>query len=222
MLWLRGDRLVQNNTNKWTWGDLSGNYNDAQGSIAGRGSVNGQPAAYFSQSSSEVFSTPLFSMGPFTIFAAIQLSSTATAQGNIYEFGPNINSTDGEYLTSGNSLSIQVQRSSVATGKFHTNSAWARDDVARVVSHRFNGSHATHDLRIDGVDPGLTDFNTSDPGSTVISRNLYIGNRASDLSQPVKGSIAEIVVYPSALSDADRQTIECYLGTRYGIAVTGC
>jgi len=45
---------------------------------------------------------------------------------------------------------------------------------------------------------------------------LHIGTRGDQFTR-MKGDIAEIVIYDSALSDADRATIFDYLSTRYGI-----
>ncbi len=47
-----------------------------------------------------------------------------------------------------------------------------------------------------------------------------IGTRLSGTIEKTNGDIAEIIVYATALSDANRQAVEAYLGTKYGITVT--
>lgn len=41
-------------------------------------------------------------------------------------------------------------------------------------------------------------------------------------TSPLTGQLAEIVLYNKALSDADRKKVECYLGLKYGISISGC
>jgi hypothetical protein len=48
---------------------------------------------------------------------------------------------------------------------------------------------------------------------------LHIGTRGDQFTR-MKGDIAEIVIYDTALSEADRTTVFTYLGQRYGIATT--
>jgi hypothetical protein len=48
---------------------------------------------------------------------------------------------------------------------------------------------------------------------------LHIGTRGDQFTR-MKGDIAEIVIYDTALSEADRATVIAYLGQRYGIATT--
>ncbi len=61
--------------------------------------------------------------------------------------------------------------------------------------------------------------NSSSSTGSLTSRNtggdFQIGRR-------LVGDISEIIIFSSVLSDSDRQTVECYLGTKYGFTVASC
>ena len=62
---------------------------------------------------------------------------------------------------------------------------------------------------------GTLDTVLADAGTS-----LFIGSR-EDLVTQMKGDFAEIMIFSTALSDADRQSIDSYLGAKYGLATAG-
>ncbi|MEO7309021.1 MAG: T9SS type A sorting domain-containing protein [Chitinophagaceae bacterium] len=88
-------------------------------------------------------------------------------------------------------------------------------------ANKVNGAMATYKLNgVDGVqyDRGVT-INTlaSAPALTATSVNAAIGALIDGTAnEKWAGSIAEIVLFPSALSPADRNQVESYLALKYG------
>ena len=70
---------------------------------------------------------------------------------------------------------------------------------------RVNGGAAA------GTDSGSTGFAISSP-----TYDLHIGQAAGS-SFNLDGDICEIIIYDSALSDTDREAVEDYLMTKWGI-----
>jgi hypothetical protein len=77
----------------------------------------------------------------------------------------------------------------------------------RLMSFRFNGAASA--VRVDGTAVGST-FN---PGAQGLA-GVTVGNRFT-LNLGLRGRLAEILIYPSALPDAGRQTVEQYLGQKW-------
>jgi hypothetical protein len=79
-----------------------------------------------------------------------------------------------------------------------------------VMSALFNGASSQ-------VWKNGTSYLTGNPGANSIS-GLTIGNRFSkDTTNTLQGDIGELLVYNSALSVPNRQSVESYLATRWGL-----
>jgi hypothetical protein len=90
------------------------------------------------------------------------------------------------------------------------NTSTLSDGNPHVLAARASSSGGT--VRFDGVDGGssLLDVRSADAGG------LYIGIRQG-VTFPFSGDIAEVILYNTNLSPADRYTAEHYLAERYGI-----
>lgn len=92
-------------------------------------------------------------------------------------------------------------------------------DTWRVAAISFNlgnlSSGATH--RVNGASSAGSgvDSTSSIPAANSI---FHIGNRPT-LDRAFAGDIAEILIFPTALSTTNRQLVERYLGNKYGITV---
>ncbi len=220
-LWLKAGAGITIATGVSNWADQSGNGNDAsQGTPANQpiwvdNVINGRPALSFS---SHLLTTTPITIGIFTIFCVFQ--SSATGPSLIYEHSADTNSNDGLYLWNTTTYTFLVSRNIVTTQSSKDLSLnWAADNIAKITTHRFDGTHANHTLHINGILQTLTDALTANPGTTTVTDNFYIGNRFAP-PQPFGGYIAEIIVYNTALSDSERQTVENYLSVKYGISLT--
>ena len=72
-------------------------------------------------------------------------------------------------------------------------------------------------IRKNGVAAGGTNTNTATPSTSVASYPLTVGGWAKPDSYSLNGYMCEIIIYPSILSDSDRNTVESYLATKWGI-----
>ncbi|NDD67624.1 hypothetical protein EBZ35_08290, partial [bacterium] len=63
---------------------------------------------------------------------------------------------------------------------------------------------------------GTTVASGTGSGSSVPTASLWIGRNGSDY---YTGDVAEVLVFNTALTDAQRQSIETYLATRYGVVI---
>ncbi len=226
VLWFRADQGLDFNGSTWIWRDLSGNGNQARGTITGLSAagIGGRPALAFSENNSERLSTAPVTLGAFTVFNVLRISSTsALALGIIYEFTADTNTGYGFYFSIGISNTIFANNGGTSSGWNQSSATWAKDDVARIATMRMDGTHAGHSLRLNGVAAAPNQNQTGNPGTNSITANFFMGNRG-DISQnfPIKGDFAEIIVYSRSLSDAERNTVECYLSGYYAISVTGC
>lgn len=66
---------------------------------------------------------------------------------------------------------------------------------------------------------GKSDANAGDDSGNVTGPILRVGRHASTVNGGLNGDLAEIVVYNTNLSAADRQKIESYLAIKYGITL---
>jgi hypothetical protein len=69
------------------------------------------------------------------------------------------------------------------------------------------------------IDGQSTSFQTSGNTSNTDSLVINIGSDLNSAAYCANIDIAEILVFPTALSDAERQNVELYLGGKYGIPV---
>jgi hypothetical protein len=82
-----------------------------------------------------------------------------------------------------------------------------------MVGFSTTGATVTHFL--NGATNGT---GTSTAGTGDLDRPLYIGTR-DDLFTKLQGELAELLIYDTALSPADLQSVQTYLATRYGLAL---
>lgn len=178
----------------------------------GASGINGLPAYYFSNSGM-VTATSL-SLGVFTIFSIFKL----TGSGIIYEHGPAAWQGGGCYLHGTIGASIDVNRSSAPSEKDYT-SNWALGNVTKLACHRFNGTHATHTLKINGSDVSLTTFSSAsnNPGTSLYTNTFNIGSRNGVASLPITGLLGEFLIYNRYLSDDEVVFVEKYLKSKWGI-----
>lgn len=82
-----------------------------------------------------------------------------------------------------------------------------------------NGTAANRiKIRKNGVAAGGTNSNTASPTTSTATYPLTVGSWAKDSANfSFDGYMCEIIIYPSILSDSDRDKVESYLATKWGI-----
>ena len=204
-LWLKADGLSLNDSDAvGSWTDFSGGSNHAiQGTALNKptfktNQVNGLPAILFDDSN-DFLDTPSITMSDMTVCIvlkptgssdySISFSGSGSENGIISNFSANT-------LEIYNTPRISAGSTSSSTFSLHT---ITRSATLGTVTYK-NGTQVA-------TDPTA---NTTNTGAVRIGDNYVNAN-------PYGGYIAEIVLYNSSLSTSDRQLIESYLKTKYGL-----
>ena len=221
-LWLDASELALADTDPVSsWTDVSGHGRHAVQAVAGKqptfrtGILNGKPGVLFDGGDGIRYGAPGFSLGASTVFCVFKLIGA----GILYEHA--LGSGAARYMFGTTGDSIQVQSASATSGKDRA-ANWAIDNVAKITSHVFNGTHASHKLYIDGTEQTMTDAvgRTGNPGTTLINGVWDVGSRNDADSLWSTGYIFELLVYDRLLNALERIAVENYLGRKYGITVT--
>jgi hypothetical protein len=208
LMWLAANLITgkSNNDPISSWLDSSANSNDATQSTAGykplykTSVVNGLPTVYFDNTDDSLL-TPLnlADHAPFTIFIVMNYADVS--------------------LSVGYHRAIQGQTNNFLIGPWSGNwSSYLNGTIAGpvIVDNNFvcltylaNGPTGDHTLRVNGSDVGAIGQPSYGPGIIVLGVGAY--------NEPVFGNIAEILIYDSALSNANRDLIEAYLVAKYNL-----
>lgn len=219
LVWLDASRIVglSDGDPVATWVDSSGNSKDATQATGTKqpsyqtNEKNSLPVVRFD--GGDGLATPNITIGPRTIFAVYK----ATGAGFIYEISTDSNGGNGGYLYTETGNSIFVTRGGTGSGKNYMPAVSRADGTWRYVSHVFDGTDASHVLFENGVSTALAAGSASgNPGTATISQPVYVGSRGA-AAVFLTGDIAELIIYNTALSTADRQTVEAYLAAKWAI-----
>jgi hypothetical protein len=201
-LWSRADQISASDGDAIdTWTDLSGNGNHSTQSDATKkptyktNIINGKPVLRF-DALDDAMDNNLIISNPYTIFI-VEYFSTNTANSRT------INSITVNALISG--------------GRSGNNSVYVDGNVsdyyttapAKVMLNLQTG--ATNMVyRVNGIDRTSSSLSSRDFG------HLHLGTDVV-YAEPAACDIAEIIVYNSSLSDANRTLVQTYLNNKYAI-----
>lgn len=204
--------------------DLSGNGNHFQSAVSGNqpifvtDPVNNLQYLRFDGSNDIMNTIDPVSFGDFTVFAVFRCD----ARSFIYEHSVTMNANDGGGLIAGVAESINVVRNSqvdqsrrdITTDGDHL----LNDNNWRVATHIYGGTIASHKLYINGEDipttAGIPDTAT-EPGSSVVTARIYLGDRTTGNPViPLRGDLAEFMIFDRELSDLERIKVENYLSNQ--------
>lgn len=203
-LWLKADSLSLNDGDAvGTWTDSSGQGNNATESTNKptykTNIQNGKPAVQF-DATDDGMVTSCALPEPYTIFL-VEKPVTTNSTGNLRR---TIQST------SGNSL-IAVGRTANALTCYLNGivSSYSPNDTNCHLSVlRNTGTVSTY--WIDTTD------RTTDSTKHAAFSNVALGIRGA-FAEPANSNVLEVIAYDSALSTADRQSVETYLNDKYAI-----
>ena len=205
------------------WQDKSGNANHFTQATSGArptrrvGVKNGADIVRFNGANElNTAANVLFASCPaITHFIVMNLSS-----GVIMESSPNFNPINGAFIIysdTGNVFAPAFKSSGgYVTCTEVTGSANAWHSWATVM----NPTLAIDEVSFfrDGNTPAVTRTFNPDTTTSFISERLFLGARSGGLF-PVTGDIAEVLIYPRALSVSERQSVERYLSAKWGIPI---
>jgi hypothetical protein len=208
-LWLRADAGVTSSASLVSsWGDQSGNGLNAGMAAAGRqpslinNAINGKPVIRFSGAQSLALSR-LLSPSRFTFFVAGKNTNTSSSFSMI--FGPGSSSANNQLRWENGTQALLV---GTGNGMPTITATVGNTRVYHVLSASYDGS--TLNVYRDGKFVAARAFTLTQPW------DLYqIGAWYSD--HFMKGDVAEILFYSSALSESDRGRVDTYLRTKYAL-----
>ncbi|TGM06030.1 hypothetical protein EHQ76_06480 [Leptospira barantonii] len=219
-VWFRSDRTSTDGTSLFLQ-DLAGTgYSGAGNATLVEDTFNHFPAIHFGGSStSSSMGTAPFPLGAFTIYLVFKAGGPAGTH-IIYELGPDASAGNGIYLTDSNTGTIRATRAA-SSEKAYTPD-WAKTGSTLISVHSFDGTNAGHLLFLNGTQASfVSNVFIGDPGTTNASLSLFIGSRGG-VGFFATMDVAEVLIYPTAHTTSEQNTVQCYLGTRYGVGVAGC
>lgn len=201
------------------WNDMSGNNNHALQNFDAiympvvTNKFNNQPFLQFDGFDDYMYclSSPSLAItGDISIYAVASLGDFANFNAIVSKTTGNQPASFDYYMVSGSGFPRLYRGNGAISAQVSGTNAPSVGQP-HVVYVRMSGTSVNHFL--DGRPNGSGTLNTSlgDNGDA-----FGIGTR-SDLGTRMKGDFAEILVFSSALADADRIAIDNYLGSKYGI-----
>lgn len=217
-LWLDADdsdTITLNGSTVSQWNDKSGNdYNVSQGTASNQPTyqsavLNSKSVVRFDGTNDRLFNTtaqPVSGSNNRTIFIVFSCNSASPTDYSLY-FGPS-NGGYGEVMGISQEIAVRVNQGNRVFDQSNSDGSHA------FVTFIQNGTNISN---FDAWKNG-----TALSATSTLSRELntgtglYLGSHG-DNSSFLDGDIAEIIVYNSALSTSDRESVESYLSTKWGI-----
>jgi hypothetical protein len=225
-LWLKADAGVTTNESGGViaWDDQSGNLNHAgqlDETLAPTvlpAAIGGNPAIHFrGQDGPDLpdhlevpHSESLNNSADITSFFVVRFDDFATFRSVWGKSSVNLPAPTDYYVPPTTGLPILFRGDGSTHGNVGANRA-VREDTFVVLGFGTEGETATHYINGQSAGGGQITAPIFDNGLP-----LRIGTR-DDFGTRLRGDIAELLIYNSALSETDRNTVVNYLRTKYGI-----
>ncbi|MBM4253141.1 MAG: LamG domain-containing protein [Deltaproteobacteria bacterium] len=229
-LWLKAETLTgtADGTAIWTWKDQSGNGFDlSQSTAANRptfkmGQINGRPAVRFNGSTNYMQVAFTGSITSKTMFVVAKLG-TLTPSGAAYGGAAvTVQSADGYTFDAIVYNEYTVKRwMNGSDGFTRTPSMVSPTDETSIGPHIVTIRSTTSDYALYRNGQLLQSTTTYSP-PTITNGTFNLSARHIINGTPVSngyfnGDIAEVIVYDRALTEVERQRVEAYLRTKYGL-----
>ena len=214
------------------WNDKSGNsYHATQGTVADQpsrtGTQNSLSTVVFDGTTDHMTCGDVIDVGlsNITMVAVVKKTSNITAGAIIgkYKISANAGSWLMNFERSGGNPFLAASYKPTSTGAGVSEAA-TPVDTHRVFDAVVDRAAGSIDTWIDGASVGSNTF-TADSGTNQNNAQAVWIGRLRDSADTgfysgynLTGEIAEIIVYQSALSTTDRQSVEAYLKTKWGTA----
>ncbi len=219
-MWLKADSgvVVNNAGGVAQWLDQGTNGNNANQFLSAdyrpelaSGAVNGMPAIRFNGMSNflEAASSPsLAIVGNLTILVVANFTDLASPRGMVSKALGNMPASYDYYAQTGGSA-MSLFRGNGSSYGYSKATSLPSIGVPHLMTVRMSGTNVTHFL--DGKGNGGSGISTTlgDAG-----KGLRVGAR-HDFAQFMYGDIAEVLLFGSAIPDAERVALDNYLGVKY-------
>ena len=223
-LWLSADKGVTATAGSMSaWDDQSGNLNTAAQSDATAqpqlvdNAVNNKPVIRFDGDNDylSISNSPSVAIaGDITTFFVVNFDDFDTYRAVWAKTASNLPGATDWYALPDTGIPRAIRGNGAAANGSVDGTTPLTAGAYLIVGFDMAGTTLHHYLNGDPNGEGQITAAVADAGTP-----LLIGTRG-DLFTKMKGDIAEIIIYNSALSDADRGTVVNYLGNKYGLSVS--
>ena len=225
-LWLKADAgVTESNNLVSTWADQSGNGNDAsQGASFNQPTLltddlNGNPTLFFDGGSDFITGGAGFYTQDYFIVLNLNQLYTSTS-GDDCAVG--LNGEDFSGLFFGDhtgQLTNEVLTMSIAGNNYRSGieSTTIVYSEPMLINFKDDGAGPDLELFLDGLSTATTIANAF-PGH-LSDVGYVVGANGNATADPFDGTIAEVISYSAALSDANRRNVATYLAVKYGLTL---
>lgn len=212
-LWLDASKIegLSDGNAITTWNDASANgVNPTQATAAQKPTyktniINGLPVARYD--GGDILAASITLPTFITMFV---VSGNATNGKTFFiEQGPNTNTNNGFFFYGEGVSIVNTYRS----GMHETSKAGWFGNSWAVASFTYDGSFLIYK---NGTQVTGNTTSGSSRSNSDVTDNLYVGARTG-LIVPMQADLAEVLIYSGKLADTDRQAVEDYLKTKYGL-----
>jgi hypothetical protein len=173
--------------------------------------INNNNSLYFNNSNFLKISN--IKINYFTIFLVFNASGGTY----LYEYGDNISSQNGFYLTGDVPTSLITSSGlTTATMKTYTNNWMIQNYSPKIICHTYNGTASSHLMYLNNIQRLSSYLYNNDPGSINGSQDLYIGSKNNGVSG-FNGYINEFILINRAITQDENILIFNYLNKKYNI-----
>lgn len=226
VLWLRSGDLtgLVNGNDITTWADVSGRGNDVSQPNAlfkpvynTTTPLNGYPLVNFSKANSRIRKTS-FSNFPTTQITAIYVNKTSDNSEGVLSYAPSAARSNEFLLFSSNNLRVYRNNVNLSSGISFNDNAW----------HITNASWQSSGGNVQLWKDGASVFTSTLASGTSMLANgtlAIAGEQDSvdggyDAAQAHQGDFTEVIIFNTALNDAQQIIVSNYLGAKYGISIS--
>ena len=221
-LWLDASQLsLSNGASVSSWTDFSGQGNDATNNQISRqpvystNQINGRPSVVFNNTTRTFLKTnamPSMNVGNISYFVVMD-GSTPNHLGYIL---------GGKYTEHNQFITANRNNSVLKTWVIQpTNTTIVNSTSINAAYQMISSLWSSSTGLVQSFKNGSS-FGTASGATTVPSGNNYyiIGANPGSFSYNFNGGIAEVLLYSSTLSSAERIIVENYLGAKYNLTIT--
>lgn len=232
-VWLKADDISQTSgTALSSWGDVSGNNNDAdqtdpdfQPDYFSTSSLNSMPVVRLDGTDDRLLIADdaiLDGTSGITYFTVIRPSNLNSSTpygvlGKRQEFGVNSNYAYTFYIHSGNYLNLDIN---TQNDRFNTSPTSFSNSTNYILGFQFDGSLASG-VRSTIYSGGSLIKTSSETSTTILDSDqpVTLGALNDDYSSFMGADYAEVIHYNYALNTAEKNIVNNYLSAKYDISI---
>jgi hypothetical protein len=240
-LWLRADEGVTTDGSGGVtdWADQSGNGNDANSRLdsplleSSFGNFGGAPALKFSSGTRQMMevteNSDLDNTDEITIFSVVQIDKLdSNARGIL---GKRADFEDKQSYTqflfqddkfrfyAGSDADYRVDNTNISEGGQYILQNWYSRSPSDELRAYVNGGNLTTATSSNTDDPRIQDFSSTLRIGILATGGEVTASESTD--RFFEGRIGEIVIYRTALNEAQRTIVNSYLADKYSVGVSG-